>query len=105
MYSIERNIHDGILIVRLVNLNTNESVSVIPEHGARIYELALFTQSSLHTIIPISAQLADGAIMFPFPDQVRNNRYYHDAEHQIPENTAQYGLLIGKKFSIEKELA
>lgn len=105
--------------VRLMNIQSGEMVSVLPETGACLNLLLLSKNNQIYSLLDGAETENDlsrtkdkfcGSFLFPFPNRVKDGKYYNEGVfHQLPvnfahENNAIHGLLLNKKFTITQEV-
>lgn len=101
--------------VKLINNDTKECFSFIPDYGACLNHLTLKKNNRLHQIFYSSdccgllsreKRLFEGAKLFPFPNRINNGKYtWADKKYQLPinfpsQNHAIHGLVQEKQFRI-----
>ena len=102
--------------VKLLNCDSNEYITIIPEFGANVNEIVLGKNNSLFSIIDgdknsnelVKNEWFKGAKLIPFPNRINNGIYLHnDVEYKLPLNFiaqkhAIHGLVYNKPFKITK---
>lgn len=105
--------------LKLINLKTDEYVTIIPEFGANINELVLNKNGRNFSIIDGDRSLTSlinnkwfkGAKLIPFPNRINNGEYSFDRKrYQLPinfpgQNHAIHGLLYNKNFEVERTVS
>jgi aldose 1-epimerase len=118
---IVRHERTGTLnIIKLINEETLEYVSLIPE-GAHLHELVLNKNGCNHSLLDgyksheefLTQRLKNfkGSKLFPFPNRLNHAQYTFEGknyalEKNFPqENNAIHGLVLKTNFIVKKELA
>ena len=118
MFIVKTDLFAGFDRYTLLNQQTGEYLTVLPENGGLLQELVLLKNNQLHSLIDgvTAAELPDNAwfksaILFPFPSRIRNGTYeFEGNSYQLPINepsrqTALHGFAFGKKFTVTNTLA
>lgn len=100
----------------LKNNQTGEYVSVIPDFGATINQIALSKNGKVYELVDgckTSEELLGdgkntfkGSKLFPFPNRIRDGKYqFEGKEYQLPvnfpqENNAIHGLVLTENFKL-----
>ncbi len=100
--------------IRLINKETGEYASIIPEFGANVNEIVLQKKGKKHSILDgdktqeelTRCELFKGAKLTPWPNRIRDGRYvFQGKEHQLPTNFPQeghaiHGLVYNRPFNL-----
>ena len=114
MLNIEETEFGKYTKIKILNSETNEFVSIIPENGAIINELNLTKDDVNYSIIDGYSTYEEliknaghkSSKMFPFPNRIKDGKYkFNNNEFQLPinhvkENHAIHGFVFNKKFKI-----
>lgn len=104
----------------LKNTNTSEYVSIIPDFGATINQIALLKNNQLHKVISGCNSYEElitegknkfkGCKLFPYPNRIENGTYtFEGKQYQFPinfptENNSIHGLLCDARFEIVNKI-
>lgn len=119
MFSIEKGKFGSFSKAILKNLDTNESVSIIPGFGGTVNELLLSKGGVLHSIIDgclTTVEMKENIWsksnkLIPFPNRVEDGKYswnevVYELEIDLPlQNHAIHGFIKNKKMKVIKEVA
>jgi aldose 1-epimerase len=106
--------HDLVRSIRLVNFETGEAATIMPNLGATVLELVLKSGKILHSILEHPGSLRDiidnkhyhGAKLMPFPGRTPKGRYQLAGKHyELKPNTKDqaysiHGFVCKKPFRI-----
>ncbi|MFH1327614.1 MAG: aldose 1-epimerase [Candidatus Bathyarchaeota archaeon] len=118
MFKIEPKPFGFFTKINLVNPQTKEYVSIIPEFGANVNEMVLNKNGINHSILDGSKSYSEliknewfkGAKLIPFPNRINNGQYsFDEKKYQLPinfplQNHAIHGLLYDKKFRVKERI-
>lgn len=106
-------------MVTILNTNTDESVSFLPETGGMLYQIKLLINNKLTSILdtyPSEQVLAEtlsssfkGSFLYPFPNRIDAGKYsFNNKDYKLDinfpdENNAIHGLVFDKKFDTNTE--
>ena len=102
--------------LKLVDTNSKEYVSIIPEFGANVNEIVLSKKSICYSILDgaknyselIKNEWYKGAKLIPFPNRIRDGKYtFNRRSYKLPINFpsqkhAIHGLLYDRKFTVKE---
>ncbi|MGB7070759.1 MAG: hypothetical protein WBD22_14795 [Pyrinomonadaceae bacterium] len=97
-FSIQKNLSDGVELIRLVNELENESVSISAEFGGNINELILSKGGRPHHIMDGFRSRREfaanngykGVKLLPFPNRIANGTYnFEGREYRLPINESE----------------
>ena len=117
MYSIRTEHISGTQKLKLVNEQSGEYLSVVPEFGGNLNELVLQKNGKLHSVIDGDTALEilsvknsnhyQGAKLSPFPNRINKGKYqFNGLEYQLAINSlphAMHGLCWNMPFTIKSE--
>jgi aldose 1-epimerase len=106
--------HDLIRSIRLVNFETGEVATIMPNLGGTVLELILRSGKSLHSIVESPGSLQNiienkhfhGAKLMPFPGRIPNGKYqFAGKEYALKRNakdgtSSLHGFICKKPFRI-----
>lgn len=106
--------HDLIRSIRLVNFETGEVATIMPNLGATVLELVLKSGKNLHSILEGPGSLQEmidnkhyhGAKLMPFPGRIPNGRYqFAGKNYALKPNTQDgaasiHGFVCKRPFRI-----
>lgn len=118
MYTRSTSTFGDYHILTLTNTETGEYVSVLPELGARVYQLGLKMGNKVCQILDCETDPHSfkeerwyrGVILAPFSNRVKNGKYdFEGTTYQLPinfqsEGHAIHGLMYNKVFVVEESL-
>jgi aldose 1-epimerase len=120
MFKVRHERTGTLSIIKLINEETLEYVSVIPE-GAYLHELVLNKNGRNHSLLDgykseeefATQRLKNfkGSKLFPFPNRINQAQYTFEGknyslEKNFPqENNAIHGLVLETNFTVKNELA
>ncbi len=105
--------------IKIVNSDTKEYISIVPEFGGNVNEIVLEKEDKLYSILdgyqtPLEIAEHDyfkGAKLIPFPNRIKDGKYsFKGRSYQLPinepdENHAIHGLIWDKNLTLtEKEI-
>lgn len=116
MFQIKKEKFGKYTKVKLINSETKEYVSIIPEFGGNINEIVLSLRGVGYDIIDGSSTCDElvanewfkSAKLIPFPNRINNGEYHFlGKKYNLPinfpkQNHAIHGLIYNKKFNIVK---
>ncbi len=105
--------------LKLLNTETGEFVSIIPQFGANVNEIVLQKQGKVHSILEGNESRASfkgkgvfkGAHLLPFPNRIKEGRYtFKGISYQLPlnypdEGHAAHGFIYNKPFELTSTFA
>lgn len=118
MFKIETGSFGRFRKIRLVNTQTKEYVSIIPEFGGNVNEIVLNKNGKNYSIIDgarnYSQLIGDkrwfkSAKLIPFPNRIKDGRYcFAGKRYQLPinfpsQNHAIHGFIWDRKLSVKKK--
>jgi aldose 1-epimerase len=106
--------HDLVRSVRLVNFETGEVATIMPNLGATVLELVLKSGKTLHSVLEGPRSLKDivdnknyhGAKLMPFPGRTPDGRYqFAEKQYKLKTNSkdqssSMHGFICRKPFRI-----
>ena len=119
MFKIKKEKFGSFQKYKLINQNTGESASIIPDFGANVNELVLKKKDKLIQVIEGDKNTKElkknawfkGAKLNPFPNRTKDGKYkFENKTYQLPINFkvqdhAIHGLLYNKKFKVKKKIS
>lgn len=122
MFSIDREKFGTYTLIKLVNQETDEFFSFIPDYGATMNQLTLkgkdgVNHSLLYENVDYNNLITEGTIMYkgsklvPFPNRINSGIYsfgsknYQLPLNEIPAGNAIHGLIFESNFTVVKESA
>jgi aldose 1-epimerase len=116
MYKIEQVPFGEFTKIKLINSASGEFVSIVPEFGANVNEIALISGGGVFSLLDSDKTYKElmknewyrGAKMVPFPNRVENGKYeFERKKYELPinyEHHAIHGIVYNKNFRmIEKK--
>lgn len=117
MYSKTTELLGPYKTIKLTNNDSGEYISVIPELGGRVHEIALRSKERLLQVLDNEKDVEAfkderwyrGVILLPFPNRVRDGKYeFSGREFSLPinmpgEGHAIHGLMYNKIFSVMED--
>lgn len=104
------------ILIKLVDSETNEYVSILPENGGMLNSMELSFNNNLISVLDdykTEYELTDtlensfkGSNLFPFPNRINNGKYsFNEKEYQLfinfpHEDNAIHGLIFNSAFEI-----
>lgn len=102
--------------IKILNIQTKEYISIIPDFGANVNKIILSRNNKLFPILDgyktysslIEDKWSKGKKMIPFPNRIDKGQYtFQGKKYQLPINYpkqghAIHGLIYNKKFKINK---
>lgn len=116
MFRIENEKYGKFTRIKLVNTNSMEHVSVIPDFGANVNEIVLSKKELNYSIIDgaknyselIKNEWYKGAKLIPFPNRILDGRYtFNRKSYKLPLNFptqkhAIHGLIYNQIFTVRE---
>ncbi len=93
MFEIKTSIIDNIRLIKLVNLKTQEYISIVPDFGGNVNEIILRKDSCNYSILEGNTKIADiceselfrGAKLIPFANRIKDGKYSFNGKcYQLP---------------------
>lgn len=117
MFSISTEKLNDLTQIRLKNIETGESVAVIPEFGGALNEIIFFENGELLSVFKgnnerkafATHDAFRGALLFPFANRIKDGKYtFNGIAYQLPvnypeENNACHGFLFSRSMDIEDQ--
>ncbi len=115
MFTLQQEHFGNFTLFKLINNNTGEYFSVIPEFGANINQLVLKSRDKNFSILDgaenydelLENKRYKSAILAPFPNRIRNGEYhFQNKKYNLPindqdHNCALHGLVFDQIFQIK----
>lgn len=117
MFKIKKERFGDFRKIKIINSDTKEYISIIPEYGGNVNEIVLGKKAKLYSILdgyqtPLEIAEHDyfkGAKLTPFPNRIEDGKYsFNGKNYQLPinkpdENNAIHGFVWNKNIILKKE--
>ncbi len=118
MFKITEENKNGLEKIKIVNTETGEYVSVLPQFGGNVNGLVLLKNNKLYSVLAGNNSkkefegfgIYNGAKLFPFPNRIKDGVYiFEGKEYQLQlnytaEGNAAHGLVYNKRFRVLSKL-
>ena len=116
MFTIEETSFEGYQKYKLLNLDTDEYISIVPYFGGRIQNIKLKAKSGLRSIVDYDKNVKElknskwykNCLLVPFANRINNGRYVFDeTEYKLDINFPQqnhsiHGLVYNVPFLVKE---
>jgi aldose 1-epimerase len=117
MFEIREENREGLNRLLIVNNNSREYISVIPDFGANVNEIHLKKGNRLHAVLAGNqtrdnfngSGIFNSAKMLPFPNRIADGHYqFNGRSYQLEKNFSQegnaiHGLIYFQKFELIRQ--
>ncbi|MCK4296340.1 MAG: hypothetical protein KAX28_06760, partial [Candidatus Marinimicrobia bacterium] len=117
MFKIVKEKFGELTKIKIENSDTREYISIIPEFGGNVNEIALAKEGKIYSILNgyetpaeiIKNDYFKSAKLIPFPNRIEDGKYsFNGKDYQLPinkpdENHAIHGFVWNKKLTLQKK--
>ena len=117
MFKIVKEKFGELTKIKIENSDTREYISIIPEFGGNVNEIALAKEGKIYSILNgyetpaeiIKHDYFKSAKLIPFPNRIEDGKYsFNGKDYQLPinkpdENHAIHGFVWNKKLTLQKK--
>ncbi|MCG2715342.1 MAG: hypothetical protein L6422_03490 [Candidatus Marinimicrobia bacterium] len=117
MFKIVKEPFGDFTKIKIINSDTKEYISIVPEFGGNVNEIVLGKEAKLYSILDgyqtpleiVKQKYFKGAKLIPFPNRIEDGKYsFNGNEYQLPinkpdENHAIHGFAWNKNLALRNK--